>query len=75
MPVAFGASAVGHYIHTLLSARNQLKAGVEQESAPGAYQGSEMCEPFEIALLVAIDVEMVRVGRCHDCNRGGEVME
>ena len=67
MPVGVYASrfaAVGHHPHVLSRPRTQLQPGMHDEGTSGPYELREVGEALEIVLLVAVDVEMVRVGRC-----------
>ena len=66
---------VGIDLHPVGGTRFQFHPLVQEQGAVGAHQFGEPCEPFEIPLLVAVDIEMVRVGGRDDGHIGCELME
>ena len=55
--------------------RSSPSPGKHDECAPGLHQLCEAGEAFQISGLVAVDVEMVGVGRGHHGDERGEVVE
>ena len=53
----------------------EFQAGVENQRASGADKFGEMAECLKVSLFVAVDIEMVGVGRGDDGYGRGEVME
>ncbi len=56
-------------------ARLELESGVHDKSPVGVDELGEVCETLEVVLIVAIDIKMIRVGRCDHGNIGTELME
>ncbi len=48
---------------------------MHHQGAVGAYKLGKVCEPFEVALLVAVYVEMVGIGGCDYRYVGCEMVE